>query len=139
MWIAAEFDWKPLPDLRSLDHPSDPGEDKLLGQMQIQLTLTKRRIPKLGHTDMSQYTINESLLREEAFFPKTYTLSLESGVFCTAFDEMHMAEIPYTPKFLLRLTFDKSPYPPRDEWKEPEGAPDAIQFWEWNKFCACKI
>lgn len=27
----------------------------------------------------------------------------------------------YTPRFAIRLYFDKSPYPPRHEWKEPRG------------------
>jgi hypothetical protein len=32
--------------------------------------------------------------------------------------------------------FDKLPYPPRKEWREPEGAPDAMKMWEWKEFCA---
>lgn len=38
------------------------------------------------------------------------------------------------PEFLLRLVFDKSPYPPRSEWKKPEGGPDGGQFWDHKEF-----
>lgn len=38
------------------------------------------------------------------------------------------------PTFALRLTFDRAPFPGREEWRRPEGAPDVFEFWEWNIF-----
>jgi hypothetical protein len=111
----------------------------LISQFDIELTLTKRRIPKLGNAEMHNYKINESLLTDDAFLPKTYTVRLEKGEFITPYDAMRTEEIPNTPAFALRLVFDKSPYPPRDEWKEPDGAPDAIKFWEWKEFCGRQL
>lgn len=81
------------------------------------------------------WRINESLLTNDAFLPKTYTVRLEEGNFLTPYDLMLPEEDQYTPRFALRLAFDKSPYPPRHEWKEPGGAPDAMKMWEWKDFC----
>jgi len=143
VWIAAEFDWKPQSP-ESLDTVIDissntPNDPHLISQFDIELTLTKRRIPKLGTAEMHSYRINESLLTDDAFLPKTYTVRLEKGEFITSYDAMSTEEIPNASTFALRLVFDKSPYPPRDEWKTPEGAPDAIKFWEWKEFCGRRL
>ncbi|TFL04960.1 hypothetical protein BDV98DRAFT_601408 [Pterulicium gracile] len=90
--------------------------------------------------DMSNYTINEALLTDDAFLPKSYIVSLEKGRFITAFDQLgEPRRLEYTPEYALRLTFDRSPYPPREEWRRPEGAPDAMKFWEWREFCGGKL
>lgn len=143
VWIAAEFDWKPQSS-ESLDQVVDISSDTrkdphLIGQFDIELTLTKRRIPKLGHAEMHNYRINESLLSDDAFLPKTYTVRLEKGNFLTSFEALRTEEIQYIPRFALRLVFDKSPYPARYEWKEPEGAPDAMKLWEWKDFCGRQL
>ena len=84
------------------------------------------------------WKLNESLLTDEAFKPKTFSVMLEKGNFLTPQDEMLSAEDKYTPRFAFRPEFDRSPYPPRSEWKEPQGAPDAMKMWEWKDFVGRK-
>ncbi|QLI70275.1 uncharacterized protein G6M90_00g079150 [Metarhizium brunneum] len=55
-------------------------------QTKVDMTLTKRRIPSLGNADMSKYNINESLLAQAAFEPKTYTITLDQGNFLSPYD-----------------------------------------------------
>ncbi|EON68402.1 hypothetical protein W97_07726 [Coniosporium apollinis CBS 100218] len=96
-----------------------------------QITFNRNGTGKAScHTEVHKYRINESLLTDDAFLPKAYTLSLEKGKFLTPLDAMRTEEIQYTPRFALRLVFDKSPYPPGHEWKELGGAPDAMKLWE---------
>jgi len=100
-----------------------------LGQLDIELTLTKRAIERHGH-------INEKLLTEEAFLPKKYTIRLEQGIFMAPAYNLVKGGIPYTTtKYTLRLVFDKSPIPPRREWKDEEAlAVDRCRVWEWSEF-----
>ncbi|KAI9787842.1 MAG: hypothetical protein M1816_007409 [Peltula sp. TS41687] len=147
IWIAAELEWKPqMPE--SLDQVVDDissigstGKDHphLISQFDIELTLAKRRIPMMRRPDTQKWRINESLLTDDAFLPKMYTLRLEKGNFLTPYDAMLPQEDQYTPMFARRLAFDKSPYPPRHEWKEPAGAPDAMRMWEWKNFCGRQL
>lgn len=141
LFIATEFDWKPhsLEALnKNVDTAGDSAQELFLGQVNIELCLTKRRMQKLGYVNTERYTINEALLRDEAFFPKQYTLSLAKGEFNTV-DDTQWNDLSRAPKFAYRLTFDYSPFPPRDEWKEPKGAPDAVRFWEWKEFFSRQI
>ncbi|TFL04953.1 hypothetical protein BDV98DRAFT_601401 [Pterulicium gracile] len=144
VWIAAIFTWSTTtpeiaPGTTPHDQPSTGGSSHL-SQLPITITLTKDRIPTLGSADMSNYTINEALLTDDAFLPKSYIVSLEKGRFITAFDQLgEPRRLEYTPEYALRLTFDRSPYPPREEWRRPEGAPDAMKFWEWREFCGGKL
>lgn len=141
VWIAAEFDWK-LQSVGSFDQVVDVDKiDKarknphLISQFDIEVTLAKRCIPILRSWMKPGYKLNEWLLIDDAFLPKKYTVRLEKGNFLTAYDAMLPKEDQYTPRFALRLVFDQSPYPPRHEWKEPKGAPDAVRMWEWKEFC----
>jgi hypothetical protein len=143
IWIAAEFEWRPLQpasleqavgDIRRMG--GSRAHPRLVGQFAIELTLTTRRIAPMQRPEMRSWLINEALLTDAAFRPKTYTLRLEQGSFLTPYDARPPGELPQTPRYALRLAFDTSPYPPRDEWREPEGAPDAMKMWEWKEFCA---
>ncbi|KAK2591897.1 hypothetical protein QQS21_010421 [Conoideocrella luteorostrata] len=139
VWIAAEFDWKSCDGKLSQTIDITRTNNKTI-QAQIELTLTKRRIPRIGAAKMAEDTINESLLKDSAFQPKSYTLALENDIFLSQFDSINARHLPsHTPRFGFRLVFDKSPYPPRDEWKEPGGAQEALKFWEWTEFCARQI
>ncbi|KAI9830083.1 MAG: hypothetical protein M1826_005076 [Phylliscum demangeonii] len=142
VWIAAEFEWK-AQSPESFDQVVDVSgigatrkDPQPISQFDIELTLTKRRIPLMRGPDTQSWRMNESLLTADAFLPKTYTVRLEKGNFLTPCDAMFPEdEDQYTPTFALRLVFDKSPYPPRHEWKEPRGGPDATKMWEWKEFC----
>jgi len=98
------------------------------------MTLTKRRIPKLGHAEMHKYCIDESLLTDDAFQPQTYTIRLEKGNFILPHDSLLSNESKYNSRYALRLAFDKSPYPPQPMWTKPGHGPDAMKMWEWKDF-----
>ncbi|KAH8599533.1 hypothetical protein B0O99DRAFT_682234 [Bisporella sp. PMI_857] len=75
-YIAAEFEWK-LTSLESLDTVADLSKTKypkgtLLGQFNIELTLTRRIHP--GYTQLLP-GLNERFLTDAAFLPKNYTNS----------------------------------------------------------------
>lgn len=139
MFIAAHFNWKAC-GLDSLSkeintaapwlpssHPCD------VGQISIEMTLTTRRV-QLGNIDMERREINENRLTDEAFLPNKLTLRLEKGRFMTAKDEPIVSDLPCYKTFNYRLSCEPSPLPARHMWKDPSGAPDQIQFWEWNQF-----
>ncbi|KAE8376129.1 hypothetical protein BDV26DRAFT_294361 [Aspergillus bertholletiae] len=151
VWIAAEFDWK-IQNSECLDqclHISGgypPRRPSLLSQFTLEMTLTKRRIPKLGDADMQEYRINEELLSDAAFLPKQYVIKLETDRFLSGFDyrTRHVTgrfipgfdrreHLKWSPKYALRMVFDKSPYPLREEWKSPDGAPGDFEFSEWKE------
>ncbi|KAE8366757.1 hypothetical protein BDV27DRAFT_124901 [Aspergillus caelatus] len=140
VWIAAEFDWKPQnPECLSqpIDLPTNPPKrPSHLTQFNIEIALTKRRIPALGDA-VNRRIINEQLLTDAAFLPKKYTIKLESGQFLCASDVG--GGYSDSPRFGTRLSFDRSPYPPREEWKETDGGVDANKFWEWREFCSRRL
>lgn len=140
VWIAAEFDWKPKnPECLSqpIDLPTNaPRRPSQLTQFNIEITLTKRRITALGDA-VNRLVINEQLLTDAAFLPKEYTVKLENGQFLCASDVG--GRYSDSPRFRTRLVFDKSPYPPREEWKETDGGVDANRFWEWREFCSRRL
>lgn len=78
--------------------------------------------------------MNEALLTDEAFTPRHYLLVLERGFFITTDDGALKNKM--APRYSYRLRFDASPYPSREKWKDPTGAPDALKFWEWKDFHA---
>ena len=117
-----------------------PGHPSILGQIDMQITLTKRcwdpAIPKRGHQ------INDAVLTDDAFAPRKYTLTLEHGRFVTADQAMLPAAQldSYTEWFAFRLSFNPSPYPSREQWKAAAGvAADALGFWEWKEFCSGRL
>jgi hypothetical protein len=130
---SAEFEWKAVdPHDQIIDTHRDTPQP--LGQFKIQITLTKRRTMPFQSGLLQQARINEDRLTDEAFRPKTYAIRLEKGNFITPAHAKARINTELTERFALRLAFDKSPYPPRHEWKEAEGGPDANQFWDWKEF-----
>ena len=66
-------------------------------------------------------------LHSAAFYPKQYTLTLSRGHFIEPFHQFIKPPYPilksgserFAPnRFSYQLVFDKSPYPPREEWAE---------------------
>ncbi|KAI0378645.1 hypothetical protein F5Y04DRAFT_261265 [Hypomontagnella monticulosa] len=141
-WIAAELQWEsielPRHQSRSLATPSETKiaptkKSQILGRLRLKLTLTKRLPQHAASSILSQSTlVNEFSLTDDAFLPKSYTIKIEKGNFiepcCIGYPNSDR------PRFSLRLLFDKSPYPPRSEWKKPEGGPDGGQFWDHVEF-----
>ncbi|KAI1096563.1 hypothetical protein F5B19DRAFT_151613 [Rostrohypoxylon terebratum] len=139
-WILAVIEWK------SIKQPHGPSEivefpgqvpnttwDKgpqLLGQLNLEITLTKRLPKSAENSVLAQGNgINERSLVDEAFQPRLFTVRIEKGNFiepaCTE---------PNDWRYELRLLFDKSPYPPRSQWKDPTNGPDDSQFWDHREF-----
>ncbi|KAF5131255.1 hypothetical protein E5D57_007608 [Metarhizium anisopliae] len=137
-WIAAEIEWTARHAESLQEQITMSQHDScLVDRLEIELTLTKRRP---GGADMSRHRINEDALKEGAFLPKTYTLCLEKGEFHAQSYVPEQGQSPrQTPKFQLRLAFDPSPYPPRQEWVRPHRGPDSMKFWEWTQFCSRHI
>lgn len=143
-WIAADLTWKsikPLDDHEKCDNQvtqigtaANPSKSPhLLGQLHLEITLAKRLPERVRDSILSKSTIiNELGLTDDAFLPKLYTIRIEKGNFiepwCVGFWDS------WRPRFALRLIFDKSPYPPRSEWKEPEGGPASCRFWDHVEF-----
>ncbi|KNG90685.1 hypothetical protein ANOM_001099 [Aspergillus nomiae NRRL 13137] len=108
----------------------------ILAQFNIEMTLTTRRPTTLGDS-INRRVINEQLLTDAAFLPKEYTATLEAGRFLCASDVG--GGYSDSPRYGARLSFDKSPYPPREEWKEAGGGVDVNRFWEWREFCSRRL
>jgi hypothetical protein len=139
VWIAADFVFK-AKDPNALQQSinlTSTNNSLLLDQFAMDLTLQKRRIARFNPRPGVEYQINEKLLTDAAFQPKTYTIRLEKGRFRTQYDMQHDGKkiAPWAPWYGLRLVFDVSPYPPREEWKQTD-VPDVFKFWEWNEFCS---
>ena len=139
LWIAAEFEWK-LQNIESLDQTVDlrnviddarKNHPRLIGRFTIELTLSKRCFPRLRQSVQGRQ-FNESLLIDDAFLPKAYTITLEKGFFKTPYD---VIENEYTQRYALRLVWEPSPYPPREEWKGAQASVEAHKFWEHKIFC----
>ncbi|KAJ4366085.1 hypothetical protein N0V95_000312 [Ascochyta clinopodiicola] len=82
-------------------------------------------------------------LRSDAFRPKQYTLTLSHGRFIEPFH--HFIKPPYPilqsgperfapNRFSYKLVFDKSPYPPREEWAESYGNGDLRGSLEYHRY-----
>ncbi|OTA58800.1 hypothetical protein K449DRAFT_467015 [Hypoxylon sp. EC38] len=144
-WIAADLEWK------SIGSPRESGQmietpnqvtnaaahnkegPQLFGQLDIELTLTKQLPRWVQSSILSKSTmVNEHSLTDDAYRPKTFTIRIEKGNFVAPC----IVGYPGSgmPRFALRLVFDKSPYPPRSEWKEPGRGAYGGQFWDHLEF-----
>ncbi|KAI3320493.1 hypothetical protein HD806DRAFT_506601 [Xylariaceae sp. AK1471] len=137
-WIASTLEWKSSQP-RDSSHVAEAETDQnnkhlqVLGQLHLEITLTKRLPQRVESSILSKSTIiNEKSLTDGAFRPKSFTVTIEKGNFI----EPCYVGYPSSdrPRFALRLLFDESPYPPRSEWKKPEGGPDGGQFFHHIQF-----
>ncbi|KAI0450202.1 hypothetical protein F5B21DRAFT_491615 [Xylaria acuta] len=146
-WILAELEWKSIqpPGNESGRTSASPGhatttkndssQPKLLGQIDLEITLTRRlagRAHRWAEAHPSNAEHMNKNLTDDAYRTKSYTVRIERGNFiqpCYIGDQNLD-----TPRYSLRLLFDKSPYPPRSEWESPQGAPDEGRFWDHVEF-----
>lgn len=114
LFIAHVFEWRALSDLEV--KPSFPYT------IDIEMTLMKRimDIPQGRAPDW---------LEDAAFQPKIYRLQLDEGKFLVR----GRTDYGFHPSYQYRLLWDKSPYPPFEEWKHKQAA-KACKFWERNDF-----
>ncbi|KAF2140429.1 uncharacterized protein K452DRAFT_360039 [Aplosporella prunicola CBS 121167] len=132
--IATAFHWKVFSQSINQGANNYQKIPHVIGQLDIEMTITKRRLTRWKKLDELQ--LNEAYLTEDAFMPKTYTICLEKGSFLTPWAESNFKKFPSAPpRYALRLKFDKSPYPPRHELKNPEGGPEQVKVWDWKEFC----
>lgn len=100
----------------------------LIALFELELTLAKRRIPTMRCPEAQTWRMNESLLTDDAFLPKTYTVRLEKGNFLTPYNAMLPKKDQYILRFTLCLAFNKPPYPSQYKWKELGGVPATIKM-----------
>jgi hypothetical protein len=153
--ILAEFNYKitaitPTNQEQNFDKESQ--KPTLPVAFDIEIALTKHISPLRNGNEVDQY----KYFTPEILKPRTFHVKLEEGHFPLPEDlewnarTGSSAETPYT----RRLIFDKSPYPPLSEWKDPSWIdmwkdwenPEAKNIWEkiefanyyekWEKFCA---
>lgn len=143
--MANEFEWK----IKNMDHfdGSVNIDDKsrsrtkpcVISQFDIEITMLKRLTPYYkSHEGTTDWLERNPRLNDEAFRPKTYTVRLEKGYFLDAYGAATLkTHSTYrVPRYALRLLFDKSPYPPEQEWNSESWKPSA---WEWKDFNGSKI
>ena len=138
-WIAAEFDW--AGEHSSLEQTVDvgvnaPRKPRLLGQFDIQMTLTTRPLYpyRAGDQFADKFLINELCLTYGAFKTRSFTVQLEKGCFMTPLDARFANPNLLTQYYGLRLLFDQSPFPERENWKMPGSGPEANCFYDIKEF-----
>jgi len=114
-FIASEFDWNARSNVDI--------ETSLPATIDIDMTLTKRPIDCRRPPKMM-------FLEDTAFQPKTYRLQLEEG----SFHVIGRTQYGANPTYKYRLVWDKSPYPPLDEWKERKALVNSWKFSERKDF-----
>ncbi|TVY52689.1 hypothetical protein LCER1_G007945 [Lachnellula cervina] len=132
-WIIVDLQWKSI-SVKGPDTNAAPVQSKtapsLIGEIELEITLLNR-IPQEVQAYRSNPVFNE--LEDGAFQPGVYSIRIEKGNFilpCFAGDDGDRINTRYA----LRLLFDRSPYPPRKDWTEPEYGPDGCGFWDRKEF-----
>ncbi|TVY44160.1 hypothetical protein LOCC1_G005920 [Lachnellula occidentalis] len=135
MWIALDFQWKSIgvgqPVTSATAATRSNKSPQIMGQLNIEITLS-RRIPQEVEPRYAGFVFNQ--LEDTAFQPKSYSIRIEKGHFVRPSAVGSPVNYKHPDKYALRLLFDKSPYPPREEWTEPEGGPDSGRFWNITEF-----
>ncbi|KAE9368312.1 hypothetical protein N431DRAFT_485870 [Stipitochalara longipes BDJ] len=141
-WIASELEWKSIKLPNSVRPPAQVVETAsasqnkgphFLGQLHLEITLIKRLPEWARDSGLSKGTmLNERGLTDDAFRPKSYNIRIEKGHFVEP--SYIGVSTEYKTRFALRLLFDRSPYPPRSQWREPERGPDGGRFWDHKEF-----
>lgn len=141
--ILSEFEWKstaiePLDDSQT---PQGHQSPYLLGQLNIEITLTKRLPLFARKTHEKNTMVNGGSLTDDAFRPKLFTVRIEQGNFSTpAFNLFAYLGPSRALTWTKRLVFNTSPYPPESEWKETWKEdwkePDGCNYWDCKEFVA---
>jgi len=148
-WILAEFEWRTIQrqDSASSQIPAGPaptvsaknraGQPQLLGRLDLEITLTKKLARRArAHPWAEMHPENAAnmngFLADDACRPKSYAVRIERGNFIQpSYIGSQNLDIQ---RYSLRLLFDRSPYPPRSEWKDSQRGPDDGRFWEHVEF-----
>jgi hypothetical protein len=135
--ILSKFEWEIIEDskLNNTPVPNFFGflnRPQLLGEVKLQITLSKRP-PSIvmGMPPFMTTITNEGSLSDEAFQPKSFTVRIERGNFKCPSEigkpeitspKEHLDMFNIHPRSDLRILFDPSPYPPKNEWWRPRSA-----------------
>lgn len=117
MLIARQIEW----ELRSQDQDI---ATKLPAEIEIAMTLTKRET-----IEEDPHRIPHTILSDAAYQQKVYHLQLEKG----RYEVKDRTTYGYTPVYRYRLLWNKSPYPPLEEWNEKEPA-EGGTYWDRKDF-----
>jgi hypothetical protein len=114
---------------------------RLLGQINLNITLTKR-LPAWAQKSSRKFPFaNEGSLTDDAFQPKSFTVRIEEGDFeipskaWVPSKRAHLSSGKLSLDYKRRLVFDKSPYPPKSEWKKGSHGKDLWDFKEFVSKC----
>ncbi|KAJ5376222.1 hypothetical protein N7509_013108 [Penicillium cosmopolitanum] len=126
--FAAEFNWQAL-DPACLDEKSTKRR-KRVSKLTIEINIKNRN--ELEESVSSDHgagrILNERQLHDVAFASKTFSVHLERVISKKTSDGGHTL-------YTYRVLFDKSPYPPTDEWREPVFG---RKCWEKHEFVSIK-
>lgn len=126
MLIACQMEWeaRPRPSSEPTEHNVVTNLQVVLpADIDIAMTLTKRDV------EDDSYGIPHTILSDAAYEQKSYHLRVEEG----SFEVRDRTTYGYTPVYRYRLLWDKSPYPPLEEWNFKEPA-EGGRYWERKDF-----
>lgn len=122
-------------------------------QITIDIEITLQKAIPATERGSTLPEINETNLTPSAFQPKMYKLQMAKGIFGSSkwlcFSSLgpsseeekpddNGAEIFEASSYDLQIVFDKSPYPPLEEWAEQKNSVDRAirlyKFWEFRDF-----
>ncbi|OOF93086.1 hypothetical protein ASPCADRAFT_132800 [Aspergillus carbonarius ITEM 5010] len=138
-FIGLHFNWK-IHNPDYLDQVIDPNTHtgrppQTVCEFSVEITYTTRRPTEFNNRNMRM--LNEGTLTAQAFRPKTFQIRLEHGRFFTQWETQRTGVPRWSHPYAWRLVFDRSPYPPREEWTMAwgDGMLDFQRFWERTEFC----
>jgi hypothetical protein len=137
-YLSGTFEWKNLKSSISYDSSATTGATTL-ARLDLEMTLL---VDKPGVTALAGHKGNKFWLNDVAFEPKQFSVTIEEGAFWHPSLRAHLDQkhLFYTKQCPLQLTFDRSPYPPREEWRNPHTMGlESHKYWERNQFCAGQI
>lgn len=134
-WVASEFHWKEvssslgklIPARGGDDIPTEESDPQVLGEVDLDITLTTTVCRRYRHLPPEKMRTNEHYLSDEAFRPREFKVRLERGCFSRLWGFSDA-------KSEFRIVFEPSPFPPCEMWKRPDRGPKAYKFWEWKTF-----
>ena len=94
-------------------------------EIEVAITLTKRPLKTRPFPD----SWRPPVLSEAAYQQKVYHLRLEQG----RFKVENRTTYGCHPMYEYRMTWDRSPYPPLEEWTNNRGV-EAGKYWERKDF-----
>ena len=156
--LLSEFEWK----ITAVESPDDgqttqdqTKQDQttqdhqsphILGQLNLEITLTKR-LPPFARKRHEKNPLMNAGLTDDAFQPKSFTVRIEQGNFSTPgrlllndrlLKETGHVSTDIDSTWTKRLVFNKSPYPPesewKEDWKEDWKLPDGENYWDFKEF-----